>query len=63
MSVEDGLEEDAEREDREISWKTSIVVQQRDDENPEPRLRQENEEKGIVSRDTEDVDSVGLGGQ
>lgn len=36
-----------------ISWKTSITVQQRDDENLQPKLRQEDEEKDIVSRDTE----------
>lgn len=63
MSVEDGLEGDAEREDKGDQPKTSIIVQQRDDENLEPRLRQENEEKGIVSRDTEEADSVGLCGQ
>lgn len=52
-----------EREDREISWKVILTVQQRDDEKLEGRLRQENEEKGVVSRDIEEVDSVGLANQ
>ena len=50
-------------EDREISWKVILTVQHRDDEKLEGRLRQENEEKGMVSRDIEEVDSVGLGNQ
>ena len=56
MSVGDGLKGDW----RGISWKMSIIAQQRDDKNLEPRLRQENEEKG---RDTEEVGSVGRDGQ
>lgn len=39
------------------------MVQQRDNENLELRLRQENEEKGMVSRDTKEVESVGHGDQ
>lgn len=40
-----------------------ITVQQGDDEKLELRLRQENGEKGMASRDTEELDSVGLGDQ